>query len=201
MLTIMLMMVLVMVMAKMLMRMLLMLMTVMMSALWLMHRNSCVQHMNTLCCSTCNVQMSTSFYGMCSQCFDAAIERARRSTRRVKLYRLYAGEYMPGGVIDIQARVTVGTVLEMLDWPGARPIGLVVNGFQLDPSLPIGLFPSKDPIYVVFDNSSLLWATAATAAADEFVVNDSLSLPNAEIVTRPCADLRDVHTPPTPSPR
>ena len=138
---------------------------------------------------------------MCSQCFDAAIERARRSTRRVKLYRLYAGEYMPGGVTDIKARVTVGTVLGMHAWPEARPIALVVNGFQLDPSLPVGLFPSEDPIYVVFDTSSLCWATAATAAAETLVVGDSLSLPNAEIVTRPCADLRDVHTPPTPSPR
>ena len=197
----MLMMVLVMVMAKMLMRMLLMLMAVMMTALWLMHRNSCVQRMNTLCCSTCNVQMSTSFYGMCSQCFDAAIERARRSTRRVKLYRLYAGEYMPGGVTDIKARVTVGTVLEMLDWPGARPIGLVVNGFQLDPSLPIGLFPSEDRVYVGFDTTTLFLATVATGAADFLYENDSLPLPNAEVVTKPCADLRHVHTPPTPSPR
>ena len=129
------------------------------------------------------------------------MEHAYRNQHRVKLYRLSGGDYMPRGLSDFGARVTVGTVLGMPVWPEARPIALVVNGFQLDPSLPIGLFPSKDPIYVVFDNSSLLWATAATAAADEFVVNDSLSLPNAEIVTRPCADLRDVHTPPTPSPR
>ena len=66
---------------------------------------------------------------------------------------------------------------------------------------PFGMLPSEDPIYVDFDTSSLCFATAATAAADPLVVGDSLSLPNAEIVTRPCADLRDVHTPPTPSPR
>ena len=113
-------------------------------------------------------------------------------------------EYMPAGVSDLGAKVSVATVLGMPFWPGTKPTVLVVNGFQLDPSLPIGLFPPEDVIHCHFDASSLFLATAEALSrrGDELlVVNESLYWQHDEVQSRPCADLCDVHTPPTPSPR
>ena len=155
-------------------------------------------------CSTCDFQVSTFFYGMCAECFEDAIERAEDNTHRVTLLRLNGQEYMPLGLNDIGSRVAVGTILGMPHWPAARPIALVVNGFQLHPSLPIGLFPPEDVIHCLFDASSLFLATAEVLSSrgdDLPVVNESLYWQHAEVQSRPCADLCDVHTPPTPSPR
>ena len=134
-------------------------------------------------CSKCNVQTSTPFYGMCLQCYNIAMEHAYRNQHRVKLYLMSGAEYMPLGVSDFGAKVAVETILGMPFWPARPPTGFLVNGFKLDPSLPIGLFPPEDQIYVLF--------------------GDILSLPCADqsVVSRPCADVRDVETPPTPSPR
>ena len=61
----------------------------------------------------------------------------------------------------------------------------MANGFELHPSLPLGLFSAEVPVYVVFESENRL-----------------LGLPDNEVTTvieePPLADLTDVQTPPTP---
>ena len=88
---------------------------------------------------------------------------------------------MPAGITSVEARTLVSTILEMLYWPQDPPTAIIANGVILWPDVPVGLFPSEIPIYVLLSG-------------------DTTALEN-EMIERPCANLEEVQTPPTPPPR
>ena len=105
----------------------------------------------------------------------------RSGAYRVKLYRLSGEEYMPVGLTSVDARTLVSTILEVVHWHQGPPTAIVANGVILWPDVPIGLFSSEIPIYVLLPGDT--------------------NVLESDAITRPCANLEEVQTPPTPSPR